>query len=181
MAERASLDRQEVRLRRNPRAQTSLDKVAKGLARGSISRRNVLRLVGNMLGSTLLASVLGAALAQRPAQTQDFCPNPAEACCTCRYREHATTETSRSECYLLRTRRCGRRRGHELFERCEEICEENRLRGLRTQSVSMTCRQGENSGAVCERVPTGTECLFLECTQPDGVTVENMARTSRMP
>jgi hypothetical protein len=179
--ERASHDRQEVRLRRNPREQISLDEVAKGLASGSISRRKVLRLVESMLGSNLLASVPGVALAQIPAQAQEFCPNPAEACCTCRYRERGTTETFRSKCYLLPTSRCGRRRGHELFERCQELCEENRPRRLRTQSVSMTCRQGENSNAVCEQVPTGTKCLFLECTQPAEVTVENMARTSRTP
>ena len=181
MPERESHDRQEVHSRRNPREPTSLDEVAKGLASGAVSRRKVLGLVGRILGSALLTSVPEAALAQRPAQAQEFCPNPAEGCCTCRYRERATTETFRSECYLLRTRRCGRRRGHELFERCQELCEENKPRGLRTQSASMTCRQGENSDAVCERVPTGTECSFLECRQPAGVTVENIERTSRTP
>ena len=181
MPERESHDSQEVRLRRNPREQTSLEGVAKGLISGSISRHKALRLVGGMLGSTLLACVPGVALAQRPAQAQDFCPNPAEACCTCRYRQRGTTETFNSKCLLLRTRRCGRRRGHELFERCQELCEENRPRRLRTQSVSMTCRQGENSDAVCERVPTGTECSFRECTQPAGVKVKNTERTSSTP
>jgi hypothetical protein len=181
MPERRSLDRHEVHLRRNPREQASLEEVAKGLASGSISHRKALRLVGGMLGSTLLAFVPGMALAQRPAQAQNFCPNPAEACCTCRYRERGTTETFSTKCLLLRTRRCGRRRGHELFERCQKLCEENRPRGLRTQSVSVTCRQGENSHAVCEQVPTGTECGFLECTQPAGATVENKAYTSSTP
>jgi hypothetical protein len=153
--------------------------VAKGLASGSISRRKALRLVGGMLGSALLACVPGVALAQRPAQ--DLCPNPAEACCTCRYRERGTAKTFRSKCLMLPTRRCGRRRGHRLFEGCQELCEENRPRRLRTQSVSMTCRQGENSDAVCERVPTGTECSFLECTQPAGVKVTNTERTSSTP
>ena len=159
MPERRSHDRQEVHSERNRREQTSLEEVAKGLASGAVSRRKALRL------------------AQRPAQAQDFCPNPAEACCTCRYRERGSTETFRSKCLLLPTRRCGRRPGHELFERCQELCEENRPRRLRTQSVSVTCREGENSDAVCERVPTGTECNFLECTQPAGVTVENIEGT----
>jgi hypothetical protein len=181
MPERESHDRQEVRLRRNPREQTSLEELAKGLISGSISRHKALRLVGGMLGSTLLACVPGVALAQRPAQAQDFCPNPAEACCTCRYREPSSNETFGSKCYVLRTRRCGRSQGHRLFERCQELCEKNRPRRLRTQSVSMTCRQGENSDAVCERVPTGTECSFLECTQPAGVKVKNTERTSSTP
>jgi hypothetical protein len=52
------------------------DEVAKGLASGSVSRREALRWMGAILAGTVLASVPGIALTQRAAEAAlDACLN----------------------------------------------------------------------------------------------------------
>ena len=161
---------------------SSFDELAVGLSSGTLSRGKALRLMGAALVGSALASVPGVTLAQRPAQAQTICPNPAEACCTCRYNEPETPGTIfRTKCFVFRTRTCRERRVNRLVAKCQEFCEENRPRRLETQGISFTCATGQNNNAVCDRVATGTECIFAECTQPIGVTVETVKRTRRTP
>ena len=51
--------------RPDPRGETSLDELAKGLANGTISRRQALRWMGGALVGGVLASIPGVALAQQ--------------------------------------------------------------------------------------------------------------------
>ena len=147
---------------------SSFDELAVGLSSGTLSRGKALRLMGAALVGSALASVPGVAMVQRPAQAQTTtCPNPAEACCTCRYNEPETPGTIfRTKCYVLPTRTCRERRVNRLFARCQELCERNRPRRLETMFPDFSCATGPNNNAVCERVATGRQCIFAECTPP---------------
>jgi hypothetical protein len=60
--------------RPDPRGETSLDELAKGMANGNISRRQALRWMGGALVGGVLASIPGVALAQEGNSACDeFC------------------------------------------------------------------------------------------------------------
>src|ERR671910_3161648 len=61
--------------RPDPRGETSFDEVAKGLANGTISRRQALRWMGGALVGGVLASIPGVALAEQGGNSacDEFC------------------------------------------------------------------------------------------------------------
>jgi hypothetical protein len=68
----------------------SLDELARGLAEGSVSRREALGWMGGILAATVLASVPGIALTQRAAEAAGrHCLNHS-MCCACNYYDETT-------------------------------------------------------------------------------------------
>lgn len=139
----------------------SFDELARGLANGSVSRRQALRLVGSALVGAALASVPGVAWAACPeGQTRcgDRCVNlktNERHCGSCRNRCRSTQTCCGGRCVNLQRNEyhCG-----SCFNRCAGEGEQE------DECVAGVCQGGQPG----ECTP-GTLCGT--CTQPDGGTV----------
>jgi stigma-specific protein Stig1 len=139
----------------------SFDELARGLANGTVSRRQALRLVGGALVGAALASVPGVAWA-RGDQCSEGLTRCGERCVNLRRNERhcgscfnrcrSTQTCCKGRCVNLQRneRHCG-----SCFNRCAEGQE----------CVGGECQGGEPAGCT-----PGTVCG--RCTQPDGGTVQ---------
>src|SRR5215216_3389741 len=129
---------------------SSLDKLAKGLANGTLSRGKAIRLVGGALLGAALASVPGVAWADdrcSEGQTRcgDRCANlltNERHCGSCSNRCRSTQTCCKGRCVNLQRneRHCG-----SCFNRCEEG----------EECVGGVCQGG---GCPSGTTPCGTQC-----------------------
>jgi hypothetical protein len=167
---------------------TSFDEVAKGLANGTISRRQALRWMGGALVGGALASIPGVALAQEGGNsacahfcTQTFPPGPQRGECTSQGAHgtgpcyectpgigpgpHFTPQCGANEVFNPETCACDCAEG---FETCQGECVPVCPTGTQRNPETCLCGGGPNpecAGATCD--------TFVECSSgnPDCVCV----------